>query len=225
MAKKDYKNKGFRPGKATPPPVAENILPPKPRILRVRQEPIAPEDLTLLGEYLLLAPPRRLETLAISKGLAKIPPEWAVTALRGDWAGQAQTYDELYGESRIRDNWLAAIKLQRDAMTIGDELLDDAADLGILNDKDAAACLNARVNAYKVVIATKLLVLEGLQKPESISGIQSASAPSRHGQPVSLDLWVEPNQPMTRKIFEELRAAKPIDAASDSLQPSSPSED
>lgn len=197
---KGNKGKGFQqPSPKVPVPTP--TAPP-------RAEPKKPSfsNLSLYTEYLMLPPPRSLQQLAMKHELTTAPVEWYQLAESEGWAIAAQTFDDAKGEARVGSNWEAATETQREVLELTKDLLLDCKRLRL--SADSVADTKDLANAVKTLTAVRLQVLEGLERPESNSAVDTpkvvAKAPEQMDiRALNMLMWGTPLDPYEWKKLQE----------------------
>ena len=197
---KGNKGKGFQ----QPSPKVPAPIPTAPQ----REEPKKPSfsNLSLYTEYLILPPPRSLQQLAMKHQLPTAPLEWYQAYEAEGWAVAAQTYDDAKGEARIGANWEAAEETQREVLELTKDLLGDCK--RHRRTADTVADTKDLANAVKTLTAVRLQVLEGLERPESNSAVDSpkviAKAPEQMDiRALNMLMWGTPLDPYEWKKLQE----------------------
>ncbi len=199
---KGRKGKGFQ----QPSPKIPTPIPTAPS----RAEPKKPSfsNLSLYTEYLMLPPPRSLQQLAMKHGLPVAPIEWYQLAEAEAWAIAAQTFDDAKSEARVGSNWEAAEETQRDVLQVTKDLLADVKSHRISGDFEAAELTKSLMTTVKGITAVRLQVLEGLERPESNSAVDTpkvvAKAPEQMDiRALNMLMWGTPLDPYEWKKLQE----------------------
>ena len=193
------KGRGFQ----QPSPKIPTPIPPPPRA-----EPKKPSfsNLSLYTEYLMLPPPRSLQQLAMKHELPTAPLEWYQLADSEGWAIAAQTFDDAKSEARIGSNWEAAEETQREVLELTKDLISDCKRLR--RSVDSVADTKDLANAIKTLTAVRLQVLEGLERPESNSAVDTPKVIAKaHEQmdirALNMLMWGTPLDPYEWKKLQE----------------------